>query len=260
MGLYKFSPRVPLLVLVCSIVTIHANSQANTLEGACRTSKQGDNSILVRNKSYVALERTTEIRLVNGAAEVKTSGKSLVGRDESGRTVSVLFPDGEYNSVPNEKPLSIMISDPVLHRRIHENPRTRVATIVVDKKISGSRDNSEGCKGYFEGADETNSGLLSSGLALISTENMPPREINGIAAIGIKKIFAPLVTSKSPMARIVTETWYSPELGISVLSTSFDPRVGDSITEITDIRRKPPDFRYFEIPDGYQITTASTVQ
>jgi hypothetical protein len=260
MGLSKLSPRVPILVLVCSIVTIHADSQAHKIEGACRTSKHADKSVLVRNKSYVALERATEIRLVNGAAEVRTSGKSLVGRDESGRTVSVLFPDGEYNSGPNEKPLSIMISDPVLHRRIHENPRTRVATIVVDKNISGSRDNSEGCKGFPKAADETNSGLLSSGLALISTEKMPSREINGIAAIGIKKIFVPSVTSESSMVRIVAETWYSPELGINVLSTSFDPRVGDSITEITDIRRKPPDLRYFEIPDGYQITTASTVQ
>jgi uncharacterized protein YpmB len=102
MGLCKCSPRVPILVLVCSIVTIHADSQAHKIEGACRTSKHADKSVLVRNKSYVALERATEIRLVNGAAEVKTSGKSLVGRDESGRTVYVLFPDGEYNSGPNE--------------------------------------------------------------------------------------------------------------------------------------------------------------
>jgi hypothetical protein len=260
MGLCKCSPRVPILVLVCSIVTIHADSQAHKIEGACRTSKHGDSSVLVRNKSYVALERTTEIRLVNGAAEVKTSGKSLVGRDESGRTVSVLFPDGEYNSGPNEKPLSIMISDPVLHRRIHENPRTRVATIVVDQKLSGSRGNNEGCERFPKHADETNPSLLSLGLILISTEKMPYREINGIAAVGIKKIFVPLVTSESSMVRIVAETWYSPELEINVLSTSFDPRVGDSITEITDIRRKPPDVRYFEIPDGYQITTTSTVQ
>jgi hypothetical protein len=89
---------------------------------------------------------------------------------------------------------------------------------------------------------------------------MPYREINGIAASGIKKIFVPLVTSESSMVRIVAETWYSPELGINVLSTSFDPRVGGSITEITDIRRKPPDLRYFEIPDEYQITTISTGQ
>jgi len=260
MRICKFSPRISILLLSCSSLTTHVDSQSLKVEDTCRTSKHVDNSPLVRNKSYVALERTTEIRLVNGAAEVKTSGKSLVGRDEAGRTVSVLFPDGEYNSVPNEKPLSIMISDPLLHRRIHENPRTRVATIVVDKNFSGSRGNSEDCESFPKRADETNSGLLSSGLALISTENMPPREINGIAAIGIKKIFAPLATSESSMVRIVSETWYSPELGINVLSTSFDPRVGDSITEITDIRRKPPDLRYFEIPDGYQITTASTVQ
>jgi hypothetical protein len=260
MGLCKFSPRVPILVLICSIVTIHADSQAHKIEGACQTSKHGDNSVLVRHKSYVALERTTEVRLVNGVAEVKTSGKSLVGRDEAGRTVAVLFPDGEYNSVPNENPLSIMISDPMHHRRIHENPRTGVATIVVDKNTSGSRNNSEGCKGVPKSTDETNSGLLRLGLVLISTEDMPPREINGIAANGIKKIFAPLVTSNYSMVRIVSETWYSPELGINVLSTSFDPRVGDSITEITNIRRRSPDLRYFEIPDGYQITTASTVQ
>ncbi|MDX6458457.1 MAG: hypothetical protein QOE55_2154 [Acidobacteriaceae bacterium] len=125
-----------------------------------------------------------------------------------------------------------MISDPVLHRRIHENPRTRVATIVVDQKLSGFRGNNEGCERFPKHADETNSGLLSSGLALISTEKMPSREVNGIAAIGIKKIFVPLVTSESSMVRIVAETWYSPELGINVLSTSFDPGVGDSIREI----------------------------
>jgi hypothetical protein len=148
----------------------------------------------------------------------------------------------------------------MLHRRIHENPRTKVATIVVDENASGSRANSERCESFPKRADETNSRLLSSGLALISTKKMPPREINGISASGIKKIFAPLGTSESSMVRIVSETWYSPELGINVLSTSFDPRIGDSITEITDIKRKAPDPRYFDIPDGYQITTTSMVQ
>jgi hypothetical protein len=118
-------PRLPIVVLVCFILIIQAGSQAHTIEGVFGASKDGDNSVLVRNNPYVALERTTEIRLVNGAAEVKMSGKSLVGRDELGRTVSVLFPDREYNGGPNKKPLSIMILDPVLHRRIHENPRTR---------------------------------------------------------------------------------------------------------------------------------------
>lgn len=52
---------------------------------------------------------------------------------------------------------------------------------------------------------------------------------------------------------VVTETWFSPELQVTVLRKFNDPRYGEDIYRLTNINRTEPAKALFEIPAEYTI-------
>ncbi len=52
---------------------------------------------------------------------------------------------------------------------------------------------------------------------------------------------------------IVTETWFSPDLQVVVLSRTSDPRSGDSVYKLTNVSRVEPDPALFQVPADYQV-------
>lgn len=49
------------------------------------------------------------------------------------------------------------------------------------------------------------------------------------------------------------EFWYSPQLGVNLISKREDPRFGIQNFEVTDIILGDPDSQLFEIPSGSKI-------
>jgi hypothetical protein len=56
---------------------------------------------------------------------------------------------------------------------------------------------------------------------------------------------------------IVDETWYSPDLQIKVMTRHSDPRTGDTIYRLTNIRRSEPSRSLFEVPSDYRVIDKS---
>ena len=52
---------------------------------------------------------------------------------------------------------------------------------------------------------------------------------------------------------IVSERWYSPELQLTVMSRTLDPRSGETVFKLTNLRRAEPARYLFEIPADYKI-------
>jgi hypothetical protein len=52
---------------------------------------------------------------------------------------------------------------------------------------------------------------------------------------------------------IVSETWYSPQLQVTVYSRYADPRTGESIYRLAGIRRGEPAADLFTAPAGYAV-------
>lgn len=50
-----------------------------------------------------------------------------------------------------------------------------------------------------------------------------------------------------------TERWYAPELRVEVMSRSHDPRTGETLFRLTNIRRSEPDASRFRIPPGFSV-------
>jgi hypothetical protein len=50
-----------------------------------------------------------------------------------------------------------------------------------------------------------------------------------------------------------TETWESPELDVTLLTRSVDPRSGENIRALTNISCKEPNPGIFQVPADYRI-------
>jgi hypothetical protein len=91
--------------------------------------------------------------------------------------------------------------------------------------------------------------------AALKTEDLGTQTIQNVSAQGKR------VTRVIPAGRegnekeidVVTETWYSPDLQVVVMSKTSDPRFGDSVYQLNSITRAEPDPALFAVPSDYTV-------
>ena len=91
--------------------------------------------------------------------------------------------------------------------------------------------------------------------AQIKTEDLGKRIIEGISAEGTREtttIPAGQVGNERPID-VVSERWYSPELQVLVMSKNTDPRMGETIYQLTNVSRVEPLSSLFEVPPDYKV-------
>lgn len=59
---------------------------------------------------------------------------------------------------------------------------------------------------------------------------------------------------------VVTESWYSQELRINLLTKRSDPRYGEQTVRVTELARQEPDAAMFAIPDEYKLLKETVQQ
>jgi hypothetical protein len=93
------------------------------------------------------------------------------------------------------------------------------------------------------------------GNALAKTEDLGTQVIQGVTAQG-KRVTRAIPAGKEGNEKeidIVTETWYSPDLHVVVMSKTSDPRFGDSTYQLNAINRTEPDPALFTVPSDYTV-------
>jgi hypothetical protein len=88
----------------------------------------------------------------------------------------------------------------------------------------------------------------------VQTEQLGTKEYEGVRAEGTRTtatLAAGAVGNVRPI-EIVSERWYSPELRVVVYSRRTDPRFGETIYRLTNIRRAEPDASLFQVPADYK--------
>jgi hypothetical protein len=60
------------------------------------------------------------------------------------------------------------------------------------------------------------------------------------------------VGNRNPIV-VSDESWYSPELQVTLLSKHSDPRSGDNIYRLASIRRGEPAASLFSVPSDYAV-------
>jgi hypothetical protein len=88
-----------------------------------------------------------------------------------------------------------------------------------------------------------------------STRDLGARDINGVKAEGKQRSYeipAGEVGNRNPIV-VTTETWYSPELQMVLYSKHSDPRHGDIIYRLENLKREEPAASLFTIPSDYTV-------
>ena len=95
----------------------------------------------------------------------------------------------------------------------------------------------------------------SSSDSSVAKTDLGIQTIEGVPAQGTRTtrtLPAGAVGNEQPIL-ITTETWYSPDLKVLVLSKTSDPRMGDTTYKLSNIQRAEPPASLFQIPDDYTI-------
>ena len=88
-----------------------------------------------------------------------------------------------------------------------------------------------------------------------STERLGKQMVEGVECGGDRVVTtmpAGAIGNERPI-ETVNETWYSPELQMTILSKRSDPRFGESTYRVTNIVRSEPEATLFQIPSEYTI-------
>ena len=91
-----------------------------------------------------------------------------------------------------------------------------------------------------------------------TTTSLGSRDFDGVRADGKKTtwtIAAGSIGNKLPI-EIVSERWYSPELNVVVLTRHVDPRSGERIYRLENIRRDEPSAELFKVPADDSLKAA----
>ncbi|MFN8753982.1 MAG: hypothetical protein ACK5YB_00325 [Burkholderiales bacterium] len=97
--------------------------------------------------------------------------------------------------------------------------------------------------------------------ATATTRELGTRDFDGVRADGKLRSYtipANEIGNRNPIT-VSTETWTSPDLQITVYSIHSDPRSGDVIYRLNNVKRTEQAMSLFTIPDGYKVTDTPSV-
>jgi hypothetical protein len=233
---------------------------------------------IVEGHPYSARAVTEFRQTLENGVHISQRSEASIGRDDKGRTYRTqhLSAIGPWRVEPiglAENPqagLSLtVINDPVNNVRIEYTNEGQTASVIrlsqqtprVPSRAIGASGNA-----MYSTSANTQRPLPAPTMSQVEIpaqavssdaryENLGERTINGVRVVG--KRTREIVTANSigndREFEIVRETWTSPELGIVVLSTQLDPRLGQTTYALEEISTSAPDGSKFHPPTGYVL-------
>jgi len=98
-------------------------------------------------------------------------------------------------------------------------------------------------------------GLSPNGTTSLTRDNLGTRTVEALELTGTRETqtVGPAVTGTNRPLVVVKEFWYSPRLGLNVVTERNDPRSGEEVFTVTDIRLSQPASRLFRLPVSFRI-------
>lgn len=206
----------------------------------------GMSNKVVQGAPYSAEAVTQFTQTLPDGDHIQRTTTASVARDSQGRTRvdRSLSAVGALSAARGAQARAIVIHDPVAGMSYALDPSSKTARSMA---IPAARVRPNAATGNARSARF---------LASAKTEDLGTQVIQGVTAEGKR------VTRVIPAGRegnekeidIVTETWYSPDLQVVVMSKTSDPRFGDSVYQLNSISRTEPDPALFTVPSDYTVT------
>ena len=94
----------------------------------------------------------------------------------------------------------------------------------------------------------------------VKTESLGRQMISGVPADGTRttRTIPAGQIGNAQAIQIVTESWYSPDLQLTVRSTRSDPRSGETVFQLSNLSRAEPPSTLFIVPGDFQVTQQQT--
>jgi len=104
-----------------------------------------------------------------------------------------------------------------------------------------------------------NQGAAAANRPKTSSESLGTQTIEGLTVEGTRRTTIYPVDSVGNDREIVVtnESWFSKQLNAEVLTNTSDPRMGDSITKLTNVSLVEPDPALFMPPPDYTVKDAA---
>jgi hypothetical protein len=184
--------------------------------------------------------------LADGNQIQRTTTGSLA-RDSQGRTRrDVTLPAiGLWAASGKPAPQMTFINDPVAGARYMLNANTKVANKMTAHSHTGSGD-AKGTRGGAFAAERHKE---------TTTTSLGTQTINGVSAEGTRitrTIPAGEIGNQKPIV-ITIEKWYSADLQETVMTKRSDPRMGETVFQLTNIQRTEPAATLFQVPPDYTV-------
>jgi hypothetical protein len=237
---------------------------------------------VITGAPFSAEETTTTTQLLLDGNRIINTSKSKVYRDQQGRTrtESTL---GNIGGLPaSESKVSTTIDDPVTGTHYVLNPSEQTAFKMSTLPPSSETDSLERLQKMTAEIKARNSAevraltRVEAGTSIrtegggtsnfvytqsrsmekpAKTEDLGTQNMEGVQAKGTRS------TTTIPSGamgndreiNIVTERWYSPELQMNIMTKRTDPRMGETVFQVTNLVRSNPDASLFAPPADYQI-------
>ena len=247
---------------------------------------------ITRDKPYSAEATTEFVQVLGDGNRIVRRNTARLYRDGDGRTRREELNEGQ----PDRN--SVVITDPVAGTSLilHASTKTAIKApalfarmqgpgavdVAVDRramlpKVEGPA--AGDVKRPADGAAQVtvrerggevstftlaDGGLLTSSAARgeTSKEDLGEQTIEGVSAKGTRVttvIPAGAIGNEQPIT-IVSEEWYSSDLGMLVLTRHSDPRVGETSYRITNIVRNEPDRALFQVPADYTVQDGASIR
>lgn len=94
-----------------------------------------------------------------------------------------------------------------------------------------------------------------------TTSELGTRDFDGVRAEGKRRSYtipAGEVGNRNPIT-VTSESWFSPDLQVTVYSKQSDPRSGDSIFRLANVKRTEQPLKLFGVPEGYAVRNSRSV-
>jgi hypothetical protein len=235
----------------------------------------------VKGAPYAAEAVTETTQTLSDGNRITRKSTASVFRDSEGRTrrEESLGAIGPWASA-GDPPRHIFINDPVAGTSYILDPQNHTASKLMTKVmmagapaagarvfafrhelphppgVAEGKTIEAGVSGTFEAAIPKGAGPD------VKTESLGKQSIEGVQAEGTRSTItiAAGAIGNERAIESVSERWYSTELHTVVMTKRSDPRFGDTVYRLINIRRGEQPPTLFEVPSDYTIKDPDTIK
>jgi hypothetical protein len=195
------------------------------------------------NAPFTTMLETEWVKGLTDGGTVTLVNERRIARDSKGRIYQERWALVPKNGNNKSQMTAIQIADPI---------RRMLYTCWMDGQDTCNVTNYTAPESANGELRRTRTDALPDGS--LSQQDLGSGSMEGVDTIGTKitRVFNPGVFGNDNSVTVEREFWYSPQLGINLLSKISDPRFGTQTFTVTNLSLGEPDAALFELPKGFR--------